>query len=214
MEPRRGIPIMLDLTGWRCLVVGGGAVAARRARTLVEAGASVTVVAPKLDPKLASLEIERIPARFDPAQHRVADYRLVVIATDDAATNALVAGEIAKLPRPPLCNRADDADAGELSFMASHRDGPLTLAVHTGGASASAAAAIRDATASQIDPCWPGVLALARDARKQVQGEVPDPEKRSALLGRLTDDRALAVYRDGGAEALRSHYRDIMRGSQ
>lgn len=204
---------MLNVTGWRVLVVGGGAVAARRAKALVEAGAAVTVVAPELASALSSLAVERVTSRFDPDVHRVAEYRLVVAATDDPEVNALVAAELAKLPNPPLCNRADDGDAGDLSLMATHRDGSLTLAVHTGGASASAAAAIRSEAAGKVDPCWPGVLAEARDARELVQQQVHDPAKRTAILRRLTDTEALARYRAGGAEALQTHYRDIMRGS-
>lgn len=173
----------------------------------------MTVVAPAMADRLVALDIKRHETRYDPAVHRVVDYRLVVVATDDPATNALVAAEVAKHPNPPLCNRADDGDAGDVSFMASHRDGPLTLAVHTGGASAAAAAAIREAVVGGLDPCWPGVLAEALAARKQAQREIADPAKRSAMLRRLTDDAALTCFRAGGAEALRSHYRDMMRGS-
>ncbi|XAL99165.1 bifunctional precorrin-2 dehydrogenase/sirohydrochlorin ferrochelatase [Phycisphaeraceae bacterium D3-23] len=210
----QGISVMLDVTGWRVLIVGGGAVAARRAEALLKAGAEVAVVAPSFEERLDGLAVRRIEARYDPAQHALTHYRLVVIATDDPATNALVAAEWAELSNPPLCNRADAGDAGDLTFMATHRDGPLTLAVSTGGASASAAAAIRDDLAAKLDPCWPGVLIEARAARQEIQQQIQDPAKRSGLLGRLTDDAALAVYRAGGAEALRNHYRDIMRGSR
>lgn len=204
---------MIHPEGWRCLIVGGGAVAVRRARALVDAGAFVTVIAPEMDDRLATMEIDRVLSRFDPATHPLDVYRLVVIATDDPATNATAATAIAKLPHPPLCNRADEADAGEVSFMAAHRDGPVTLAVHTGGASASAAATIRDAMANGLDPCWAGVLEEAIEARRAIQREVTDPAKRSAMLRRLTDGDALACFRAGGPDALRSRYRDIMRGS-
>lgn len=204
---------MLDVAGWRTLIVGGGAVAARRAKALVEAGAVVTVVAPAFDDRLRTLPVERLQASYDPTQHPLAGYRLVVVATDDSPTNALVAAELARLADPPLCNRADEGDAGDITFMANHQAGPLTLAVSTGGASAAAAGAIRDDLAGKLDPCWPGVLAEARDARQQIQQEIDDPAKRADLLRRLTDTHARDVYRAGGAAALRNHYRDIMQGS-
>ncbi len=204
---------MLDVSGWRVLIVGGGAVAARRARALVDAGTVVTVIAPDMDDRLDAMDIQRVVARFDPSAHALDTYRLVIIATDDAAANASVSAAVAGLPHPPLCNRADDGDAGDLSFMAGHRDGPLTLAVHTGGASASAAAAIRDELAERVDPAWPDVLTVARETRQAIQQQVTDPAKRSAMLRRLTDSDALARFRAGGTDALRSHYRDIMRGS-
>ena len=154
-----------------------------------------------------------IQACYDPQTHGLAGYRLVVVATDDPQANAQITEAIAQLPRPPLCNRADEHEAGDLAFMAAHRDGPLTLAVHTGGASAAAAVAIRDAWAGQLDPVWPGLLAVARETRAAIKRQVVDPAQRTGLLRRLTDPAAQQAYRAGGAEALRAHYRDMMPGS-
>jgi uroporphyrin-III C-methyltransferase / precorrin-2 dehydrogenase / sirohydrochlorin ferrochelatase len=39
-------PLLLDITGRRCVVIGGGTVAARRARALADAGASLVIIAP------------------------------------------------------------------------------------------------------------------------------------------------------------------------
>ena len=48
-------PVMLSLGGRRCLVVGGGSVALRKARSLLDEGAAVTVVAPEALPELDEL---------------------------------------------------------------------------------------------------------------------------------------------------------------
>jgi len=75
-------PVSLDVTGRACLVVGGGRVAARKARTLLDCGALVTVIAPSLAPEMDSLTgrlhaVERrVAVRFgeigagDPAEQR------------------------------------------------------------------------------------------------------------------------------------------------
>ncbi|MEM9415271.1 MAG: NAD(P)-dependent oxidoreductase [Planctomycetota bacterium] len=212
MTKPKGIPVMLNVMGWRVLIVGGGAVAARRAAALVDAGAEVTVVAPEVDVSVESLGVDIRRERFDPDHLALGSFALVVVATNDPETNERVSFTLDHLPDAPLCNRADDGDAGDVSFMASHIDGPLTLAVHTGGASASAAATIRDSLAEQLDPAWPGVLSVARETRQAIQQQFVDPAKRQAMLRRLTDDAALAAYRAGGAEALQTHYRDIMQG--
>ena len=54
------IPIFLDVTGRECVVVGGGEVAARKVESLLEAGARVTVVSPRLSPPLESLVAKRV----------------------------------------------------------------------------------------------------------------------------------------------------------
>ena len=50
-------PVMLQVAGRRCLVVGGGRVALRKVEGLVGAGADVTVIAPSVDPRIAALGV-------------------------------------------------------------------------------------------------------------------------------------------------------------
>lgn len=201
------LPVMLSVRGKRCVVVGAGGVGVRRAKLLAEAGARVVLIAPRVHPsaRLVSAEIhERCYAPED-----LAGALLVVVATDDARVNEAVASDAAQ--RGVLVNRADDASAGDLAFMSSHRDGPLTLAVHTGGASASAAARLRDQLAGQVDPDLARLLALALPVRRQIQQQVDDPAKRTGLLRRLTDDQAMSTLKAGGESSLRAFYGDIMK---
>ena len=92
----------LDLHGERALVVGGGRVALRRTRTLLEAGLKVTVVAPELHPELAALPVETLRRAYQPLD--LHDRRVVVCATDRAEVNdavaagARAAGVLARLP--------------------------------------------------------------------------------------------------------------------
>ena len=86
-------PINLDVRGKTCLVVGGGEVARRKVRALVDAGADVVVVAPDVHPKLKAddrLEI-RERAWRDTDLHGAF---VVNVATDDAVTNRTVASVI------------------------------------------------------------------------------------------------------------------------
>src|SRR5215469_7987632 len=75
-------PVSLDVTGRACLVVGGGSVAARKARTLIECGALVTVIAPSLAPEMEELN-DRLQAveRRAYANGDVVGFRLAVTAT-------------------------------------------------------------------------------------------------------------------------------------
>lgn len=202
-----GLPVMLDVTGRRCVVVGGGAVGARRARALSEAGARVVMIALQVHPsaRLAGVQVNERAFEPEDLDHAL----LVVAATDVPEINDMISD--AAMERGVLVNRADDATRGNLTFMTSHRDGPLTLAVHTGGASASTALRIRELLVEQLDPDWAGLLTHALGARRQVQQQVHDPAKRAELLRRLCDEQAMSAYKSGGESALKALYADMMK---
>lgn len=206
-EVLAGLPVMLDVTGRRCVVIGGGAVGVRRARSLAEAGARVIMIALQVHPsaRLAGVNIEE--RAFEPDDLNGA--LLVVIATDVPEINDMISA--AADQRGVLVNRADDASQGNLTFMTSHRDGPLTVAVHTGGASASTAVKIRDLVTENLDPDWAGLLACALVARREIQSQVQDPAKRTGLLRRLCDEQAMAAYKSGGESRLKTLYADMMK---
>jgi precorrin-2 dehydrogenase/sirohydrochlorin ferrochelatase len=129
-----GLPVTLNVHGMRCLVVGAGTVGARKAATLAEAGAAVTVLAP---------ERNRV---FQPGD--CAGHRLVVAATNDTQINDAV--EADAHAHGAWCNRTDRPDGGDLAFAAVHRTGDVTIGVSTGGADPRRAAAVRDHIAALL----------------------------------------------------------------
>jgi uroporphyrin-III C-methyltransferase/precorrin-2 dehydrogenase/sirohydrochlorin ferrochelatase len=140
-----GYPLLLDLTGRRVVVVGGGAVALRRAGGLVEAGALVHVIAPSVLPALAALGVAVHRRRY--ADGDLAGAWLAHACTDDPAVNAAVAAE-AERHRVP-CVRADAAAGGTARTPATARSGGLTVAVNAEGDPARAVA-LRDAVMSLL----------------------------------------------------------------
>lgn len=202
-----GLPIVLNLSGKRCLIVGGGAVALRRGRALSDCGAVVTVVAPQVLDELAALPGVRVERRRFEASDLV-DAALVVVATGDPAVNE--AASTAARARGVLVNRADDGDAGDIAFAAHGRRGPISIAVHTSGVSASASATIRDELLAALDPAWPALLDVAAAYRERLQREVTDDARRRPLLLQLVDPRARAVLRDAGPDGLRRHYDTLL----
>jgi uroporphyrin-III C-methyltransferase / precorrin-2 dehydrogenase / sirohydrochlorin ferrochelatase len=123
-----GLPILLDLLGRRVVIVGGGTVAARRARTFTEAGAEVVVIAPAVVPELAAAPVELLRRRYQPGD--LSEAWLAVTATDDPPVNAAVAEEAAA--RRIFCVRADDAAAGTARVPAILHIGELTVSVNAG----------------------------------------------------------------------------------
>jgi precorrin-2 dehydrogenase/sirohydrochlorin ferrochelatase len=135
----RYYPIFLDLAGKRVLVAGAGKVALRKTKGLVEAGARVTVVAPRAEPEFAQLPVILRRRRF-----RATDLRGAVLAftaTDDRRVNQAVAVAAKRLGIP--VNVADSRPESDFIVPSRITRGNLQVAVSTGGESPRLAAALR-----------------------------------------------------------------------
>src|SRR5260370_24945744 len=122
-------PLMLSMAGRRAVVVGGGRVALRRVRSLLDAGAHVVVVAPSVLPELAELPVTVLEREYRDGDLSAA--WLAHAATDDQAVNSLVAAEADR--NRIWCVRADDAAASAAWVPAVTRHGEVTVAVTAGG---------------------------------------------------------------------------------
>ena len=195
----RYYPILLDLKGKRCLVVGGGEVAARKARSLVEAGADVVVVAPEVHPRLkADPRVERRERAWrDTDLHGVF---LVVVATDDAVTNRAVARDAQDLGC--LVNVVDCPALSNFIVPATLRRGEMSIAVSTGGASPALARRVREKLEREFGDEWGEFVAALAEVRALVAAKVPDPSRRAELFRELADERWLALLRERGRATL------------
>jgi siroheme synthase-like protein len=151
-------PVALDVSNRPCLVVGGGRVAARKARGLLECGATVTVIAPSLTSEMEALE-PRLHA-VDRRAYRKGDavsFRLVVTATGLPEIDGAVHADAEA--SGVWVNSADDRAHSSFILPAVHRDGAVTVSVSTGGLSPALSSWLRDRLAAQ---CGEGVGALAQ----------------------------------------------------
>jgi siroheme synthase-like protein len=122
-------PVFLDLAGRPVLVAGAGKVALRKTRGLLEAGASVSVVAPRWEP-----EFEKLPVRLLRRKFRVADLDGVVLvfaATDDRRVNRRIG--VAAARKGILANIADSAAECDFLVPARINRGAIQIAISTGG---------------------------------------------------------------------------------
>ena len=153
-----GLPILIEGSAVRVLLVGGGTVASRKAAVLLEAGAQLRIVAPAIHDDLramaASGRVELVERSYQ--RHDVGDAQLVVAATDDRAVNAAVLADAQAASR--LVNVADAPADGSFSTMATHRAGELVIGVSAGGVP-GAAARIRDTIATRFDARYARALA-------------------------------------------------------
>ncbi|MCC7103510.1 MAG: bifunctional precorrin-2 dehydrogenase/sirohydrochlorin ferrochelatase [Chloroflexi bacterium] len=164
-------PLMLDLDGQSCVVVGGGPVAVRKARGLRAAGAAVTLVAPTFCDEArelaASGQAALIERMFDEADVR--DALLVFAATDRADVNDLVQATAER--HGALVNRADAGGAGDFQVPAVvERDG-LVVAISTGGRGPAFAASLRRELERLLAPERVQLLDLYEQARAALHHE-------------------------------------------
>ena len=159
-----GYPVVLRLTGRRCVVIGGGEVARRKVSGLLAAGARIQVVAPHLHPELLAMPgIELTCRSFLPDDLRGAF--LVFAATNDRCVNAAVAA--AARQQGVLVNIADDPEESDFHLPAILSRGDLLVAVSSGGGSPAFAARLRDQLATKLGPEWELFCAVAAALRQK-----------------------------------------------
>jgi precorrin-2 dehydrogenase / sirohydrochlorin ferrochelatase len=192
-------PVLLDLAGRRCVMIGGGLVAERRVEGLVASGAHVIVISPRLTPALAAL------ATAGRIEHESRSYRegdlagadLAFVATDAGEVNAAVAREARE--RSIWINAADDPARCTFILPALVRRGDLTVAVATGGASPALARAIREELEAYLTDDYTTLAAIAAEARREVRAagkpvtadawrRALGPEVRRLIVERGRDD--------------------------
>lgn len=178
-------PAFLDLRGRRCLVVGGGAIAARKAEGLLECGACVTVVSPALVPALARLVAA---ARVDHYARgfRRADVRgcaLVVAATGVARVDDAVA-EAARRRRA-LVNAVDRPARCDFIYGSVLRRGELQIAVSTGGRAPALAREIRRRLEPVVGAEYAGLVETIGRARRAARAQARTPRARLAAGERV-----------------------------
>lgn len=147
------LPLGLLVEGRACLVVGGGTVAGRKAESLVEAGANVTIVAPELGERVMALQsvygVTILPRSYTP-DDLDQDFFLVIAATDDRALNQQII-EICRARRI-LCACPDRGwQNGDFISPASFRKGDVTVSVSTGGASCRRSRLIKNSLSRHVD---------------------------------------------------------------
>jgi precorrin-2 dehydrogenase / sirohydrochlorin ferrochelatase len=188
-------PAFLKLANRRVLVVGGGSIAAQKIPGLLEAGAHVHVVSPKLHPALVewvrTRQIDWCPKPFEPED--LVGAFLVIAATSLRELNAEVFAEADR--RNILCNAVDDTENCHFYYGSIVQRGDLQIAISTNGKSPALAQRLRKELEQQFGPeyeCWLEWLGAARETLR-AQSTNPETTKRwlHALASRPMYERFL-----------------------
>jgi len=178
------LPIFTNIRNRLCLVVGGGDVAKRKARVLLEAGAKVRVVAPEIDTELAKQNnVVSIVARFE--ESHLDGVTLIIAATNDRAVNRLVS-ELAQARSIPV-NVVDDPELCSFIMPAILDRSPLMVAFSSGGASPVLTRMMRGKLETVIPQNYSRLAAFAERFREEVKQRVSNPPKRRIFWENVFD---------------------------
>jgi precorrin-2 dehydrogenase / sirohydrochlorin ferrochelatase len=189
-------PVFLDLAQRRCLVVGGGTVAERKAQGLLEAKARVVVVSPSLTEALrmwaANGVLSHLPRSFHDAD--VEGCALVIAATDRGDVNAHVAATARR--RGIWVNVVDTPDACDFIAPAVVRRGALQIAISTGGKSPMLAKRLREGLETLIGPEYGELADVLGVMRAAVRYREEPSEVWRAMFQRLIEASCLPLLAD------------------
>ncbi len=162
-------PIFLNISGRRCVVVGGGQVALRKVRALLEHKANVKVISPDLCAELGQLA-ESGEIHVLNREYRAGDLKgvfVAIVATNDSETNLKVAGEARS--NAVLVNVVDDAENSSFILPSYLRRGDITIAVSTAGRSPALARKIRIKLEKDFGDEYASLALLIDEVRDEVK---------------------------------------------
>jgi len=197
-------PIFLELSGRRAVVVGGGAVAVRKAQALLAAGARLVVVAERIDNMLMVLcrdkNTELIKSKY--SKDYLSEAVLAIAATNNHRLNGRIYKDCQELE--VLCNVVDEPELCDFFVPAVVKRGDLQIAIGTEGHCPAYAGHIRKKLEEIFTEEHGQFLAELETLRKRILKDMAEPTERKALLGELADDKSFEYFIENGAAQWRS----------
>ena len=207
-------PIYLEVSSRRIVIIGGGAVATRKVQVLLEAGARLVIVSPKIDDVLTNLcrgtNAELIKSRY--SKNYLAGATLAIAATNDHKLNKQIYKDCQELEI--LCNVVDEPELCDFFVPAVVKRGDLQIAIGTEGNCPAYAGHIREKLEHLFTENHGLFLAQIQTLRKKIIEDTPDPEYRKALLGKLVDDQSFDYFVQNGLQKWRTFAEKIIKEYQ
>lgn len=190
-------PILLELKGKQCIVIGGGKVAERKATSLNNSKAIVTVISPDITKPLKQMvKVNKIKYIKDSFKERYLKNAFLAIgATSDPETNHFIFQAANK--KNMLVNIVDSP--GECNFIvpSTVKQGDLLISISTGGKSPALAKKIRQHLETQFGKAYKDFLLLMGKLRKKILVQFPDIQYRNKIFQTLVDSNILGLFKKG-----------------
>ncbi|MDR1159724.1 MAG: bifunctional precorrin-2 dehydrogenase/sirohydrochlorin ferrochelatase [Syntrophomonadaceae bacterium] len=203
-------PIFLNLAGKNCLVVGGGAVAARKTADLLNCKTKITVVSPEAESRIKDWDKEgSVVWRKRPfGPDDLSGMYLVMAATG----NTLLNQEIAELccKQGILINSADDPANCDFFVPSVIRRKSLAIAISTEGKSPLFARLLRQRLESFITDSYGDLVELLGEKREIIKTLAFDDKQRGKLIASLINEETLELLEQGEDEKIRERIEECM----
>ncbi|MCP5145592.1 MAG: uroporphyrinogen-III C-methyltransferase [Gammaproteobacteria bacterium] len=202
-EIEKYLPIFVALEGRRCIVVGGGAVAARKVAYALRFGAQVTVIAPELAAGLAR-DVEQGILKWvkQPYRRDLLDGAgIVFAATNDEAVNAAVAADATAAG--VLVNVADSPALCSFILPSIVDRSPVVVAVSSGGQAPVLARTLRARLETSIPARFGDLASLMGELRETVKQQIPDATQRRRFWEHVVHGPVAETLFAGRAEGAR-----------
>ena len=173
-------PVTLKLAGKFCTVVGGGSVAVRKVKSLLEQGAEVTVISPVLDEELIAIQEQFVWRNSMYSDGMLKGSFLVIAATDSRDVNHAVYEWCEE--HQVLVNVVDSLQESSFTVNAMVQRGDFMLAVSTSGISPAVSKKVREDLELQYGPEYGTMLEILEEAREEALRMIGDASKRRRFL--------------------------------
>lgn len=198
-------PLFFNITGKKCVVIGGGEVAARKVARLLDCAAEVYIVSPQLSPELVKLKtcnnIKHIADNYN--ARYLAGAVLIIGATDDEKTNAAISSDARNLGVP--VNIVDDPQKCDFILPSVIERGDLTIAVSTGGKSPALARRLREELAKKYGGEYEILLKILGNMRRQLKNS----ETGNSWCDSLIESGILEAIAAGNWEKVKKTVKEI-----
>lgn len=189
-------PVMLKLQDKKCIIIGGGVVAARKLATLCEAGAQVTCIAPSFAPELLAtaqqFSCTLIQTVYQPDQLK--DAFIVVAATDSFEVNRAITKAA-----PCLCNNITEPHLSNFTVPSSINIGTITVTIATGGIPGYTRL-LRKYLQTKLNPTFGQFNDYLLTQRKAVKEIASTPEERTAFWRQVLNENLLQLLENENIE--------------
>lgn len=205
-------PVILNLEGRKCVIAGGGQVAARKARSLLEAGAQVVIVSPEIGEETRKLvdagSVLWIEDTFSP--FRLDGAALAIAATGSGKVNESVY-ECAVANGVPV-NVVDRPELCTFIVPSVVRRGDLILAISTSGKSPAVSKRVRMELEKTFGDEWAVFLEIMGDARQRAARLIPEQKAREEAYGKLAESALFDRVKSGDIDGARELVTEILGG--
>ena len=205
-------PINLNLANRLCIVLGGGKVAWRKVKVLLESGAKIRVVSPQIIDEFMA-RVERNEIEYCQKVYEKADLKgsfLVICATDSKIVNAAAARMAHEMGA--LVNVVDDSYPSDFTVPAQVRRGDLLLTVSTNGKSPEIARQLRKELASVYDESYGEFITLVARYREELKRSVATSGQRERLWREMIDSEVLELVRNGEIGIVEARFKNAISG--